>query len=286
MLLRWLIHNMVMPAVKERVIEGVSQDVRQSREPADTVTQRPLPPCEIAIVFGSKVEAEATRLRLTREALVRRSRAATWTAGMLAGRSVIVAYCGPNGSAAGTVEALLDSKSPEWVISAGFAAGLREELRRGHIVMPQRLVAENESELTVDFRIADGVAEGTRGLQLGRLVTVDHLVRTPEQRQELADRFGAVACDTDAMGIAKVCRNRKAKFLAVRVVSEVLNDRLPPEIEAMLAQSSLASKLGAAAGAMLNRPASVQDLWRMKEAGMKASSRLTKFLAGVVPQLT
>ena len=86
--------------------------------------------------------------------------------------------------------------------------------------------------------------------------------------------------------LAEICRKLKSKFLAVRIISDTVDDVLPKEIENLLDQSSLAGKLGAVAGAILNRPSSVKDMWRLREAAIKASDRLAKFLTGVMSQLS
>jgi adenosylhomocysteine nucleosidase len=101
----------------------------------------------------------------------------------------------------------------------------------------------------------------------------------------LAAEFGAIACDMETMAVAQVCRRRHVRFLAVRVISDGLDDRLPPEMERMLDQRSLAGKLGAATRAIFQRPGSVKDMWRLQETARRASDRLANFLAGVIPQL-
>ena len=48
---------------------------------------------------------------------------------------------------------------------------------------------------------------------------------------------------------------------------------------------ALASKLGAAAGAIMKRFSAAKDLWKLREDALKASDRLAKFLASIVEQL-
>ena len=111
------------------------------------------------------------------------------------------------------------------------------------------------------------------------------LVRQRDEKEQLAAEFGAVACDMETMAVAQVCRRRQVRFLSVRIISDGLDDRLPPEVEHMLDQQSLAGKLGAATRAVFQRPGSVKDMWKLREIAHRASDRLAKFLVGVVPQL-
>lgn len=285
MLLRWLIHNLVVPTVKDRVIETVNRKrgaVDQPEEPDNFE----LPPCEIALLFGSAIEAEGTRLKLTHDQSGR-SGDIQVHAGMFAGKSVILAVSGegPTVARAATLN-LLDALQPNWIVASGFATGLCDDLRRGQIIMPNRLLAEGRNELEIGFRIDPEVAASTPGLHVGRLLSVDRLVRTPEERRRLAELHAAFACDCESAAVAEACRERGTRFLAIRVVSDTVDDRLPPDVEALIGQTTLAGKLGATAGTLFHRPKAAQDLWKMRDSATRASDRLANFLAGVVPQLT
>ena len=109
---------------------------------------------------------------------------------------------------------------------------------------------------------------------------------TPEEKTELGRQHEALACDMETMVIAEVCRQQKVRFLAVRVITEGVDERLPVELERMFAQKTIAGKLGAATGAILRRPGAVKDWWKYQQEGLQASERLAKFLSGIVAQLT
>ena len=64
-----------------------------------------------------------------------------------------------------------------------------------------------------------------------------------------------------------------------------MDDELPPEIANLLAQKTWAAKVGATAGALLNRFSAAKDMWQMREQALKASDRLAKFLKGLLAQL-
>jgi adenosylhomocysteine nucleosidase len=71
----------------------------------------------------------------------------------------------------------------------------------------------------------------------------------------------------------------------VRIISDTVDDRLPPEIEMLLAEKSLAGKLGTAAAAILNRFSAVGDMWQLYEDALKCSQRLARFLRGMIGQM-
>ena len=95
----------------------------------------------------------------------------------------------------------------------------------------------------------------------------------------------AISCDMESFAIAQACKEAQVRFLAVRVISDTLNDRLPPELTALMKQQTLAGKLGAATGAVFKRPSSVKDMWKLRATATKASETLATFLAGLIPQL-
>jgi adenosylhomocysteine nucleosidase len=120
---------------------------------------------------------------------------------------------------------------------------------------------------------------------VGRLLTVDSLLREPAERRLLAEKHGAIAVDMESFAVAEACRASGVAFMAVRIISDAVDDELPPEIEHLLAQKSFAGKLGAATGAILKRFSAAKDLWKLREDALKASDRLAKFLGGIMDQL-
>jgi adenosylhomocysteine nucleosidase len=178
-------------------------------------------------------------------------------------------------------QALIDGHSPAWIISAGFSGALQSGMKVGDIVVASSIVDTEGGELAIDLKMA---ADPAKGLHVGRLLTVDRIVRTIEEKKALAERCAALAVDMESLAVAQVCRQAKVRFLAVRVISDDLSADLPAEITSVVGSSGTV-RLGAAVGAIFKRPGAVKDLWRLREQGMDAAERLAKFLEGVVAQL-
>ena len=162
---------------------------------------------------------------------------------------------------------------------------MTDELRRGHVLMADSVATEAGEQLAVGIKLEPHVLAASKGLHVGRLVTVDRLIRHPGERRALAERTAALACDMETFGVAQACRDAGTRLLSVRIVSDAVDDELPREIEHLLSQKSLAGKIGAAAGAVMHRFSAAKDLWNLREDALKASDRLAKFLRGVVGQL-
>ncbi len=292
MLLRYLVNTWLRQAAQEKLQEAVSDFAKGAAEsaPADehepALADAPPPPCAAAFLFALGVESGGFVDRL-HDVDRRRFRTRIEYDGTLQDRRVLAVDSGVGGElAAQAAERLIARHQPAWVVSAGFAAALQEDVRRGHVLMADTVVDAAGQEWSVGLKMDPQAVAATRGLHVGRLLTVDRLIHAAEERRMLGEQFNAAACDMETAAVAEVCRRRKTRFLSVRVISDALADELPPELETLLNQKTSAAKLGAAAGAIFRRPSSVKDMWRLKEEAIKASDRLAKFLEGVLPQLT
>ena len=98
----------------------------------------------------------------------------TFRGGLYDGIRIAVVESGPGQSrAARATQALLDAHSPKWIISTGFAGALKPELKTGDLVVANCIVTTSGDELTIDVGMDSDAA---RGLHVGRLLTVDHMV--------------------------------------------------------------------------------------------------------------
>ena len=301
MLLRWLVNQYVGQAARRRLESVVVETLRGGRtacgppqsgdtqaaadaegRPQSPHGQELAPPCDVAVIFALGIESGGT-IDMLDEASTTRVGPFTEHAGRLCGKEAVVVESGvgPQAAAKATAD-VVDFHQPLWVVSAGFAGALDGSLRRGHILMASEVVSDDAPPLSVGFKLH---ARQTPGLHVGRLVTTDKLVRTRAEKESLGKRHQALACDMESYAIAEVCRLKGVRFLSVRIISDALDDELPKEVERLLAQKTVAGKLGAAAKAVFQRPGSALDFFKLQDDALKASDRLAKFLTGLLVQL-
>ena len=178
-------------------------------------------------------------------------------------------------------QAVLEAHTPAYVVSCGFSGGLRPELKLGHIVMANAITDTHGHDMRLDFSPPKQLPPGVHA---GRLVVVDELVRTTEEKAALSEAHDALAVDLESLAVAQVCRDRGVGFMAVRVISDDLETDLPPEIPSVLAATP-GRRVGAALGSLFKRPGSYKDLWKLREQARFAAERLAQFLDGVIEQL-
>ena len=176
---------------------------------------------------------------------------------------------------------LLEGHHPVWVVACGFAGSLRDDIKIGDIVVSNAVLDSAGDELATPHGMTSDPAHH---LHVGRFVTTEAIVRRVAEKRELAERFDAIACDMESHAVAAACREAGVPFMSVRVVTDDLSADLPAEVHALL-ESTGAGRLGAAVGALWNRPESVKDLWKLRENATAAARRLAPFLASVIEQL-
>ena len=194
--------------------------------------------------------------------------------------AVVESGLGPSRAERATV-ALLDAHQPKWIVSTGFCGALIPSLKIGEIVVANEVTNLQGDTLKIDVGMT---TDPSRGLAVGRTLTVEKMVRKISEKQAFAEKTGAIAVDMETYAIASLCRERKERFLAVRAVSDDLSADLPDEVLSLVGETG-AVRIGAVIGALWKRPGSYKDMWHLRENAMLCADRLSKFLDGVVRQL-
>ena len=206
----------------------------------------------------------------------------TFRGGLYDGIRIAVVESGPGQTrAARATQALLDAHAPKWIISTGFAGALQPELKTGDLVVANRIVTTSGDELTIDVGMDSDTA---RGLHVGRLLTVDHMVRTITEKKQLAEQTSSLAVEMESFAVATVCQRAKTRCMAIRAISDDLSADLPPEVLSLVGETG-AVRFGAVIGSLFKRPSSIKDMWRLREQAAVAADRLADFLDGIVLQL-
>jgi adenosylhomocysteine nucleosidase len=268
------------------VVETAREKLAEAAETTETETPSPEErPCDVGVVFALRIESGGLEDRL--EGVVGiRGHGFVVRQGRLKGRHLVVVRSGPGPEAARhATEALILGHHPQWVISAGFAGGLSPELNRHDLVMPDGLVNAAGDRLAVDVKVDAASLAQKPQLHVGRLLSVDRVVRLPEEKRALGEKYQALAADMETFAVAEACRRHHVRFLAVRIVTDAADDELPPEVQHLLRQKTRAAKFGAVVGAAWRRLSSVKDMLKLKENALVASDRLAKFLASIIERL-
>ena len=78
-------------------------------------------------------------------------------------------------------------------------AGLCPSLKRNDILIADRLLDANGGEMPLELPAGLAAAAAQPGVHCGPLLTADHVVRLPSEKQSLFRRYGAMAVDMETL---------------------------------------------------------------------------------------
>lgn len=296
MLLRFLIHQLVREKAEQSLREAMARAANpeastrsqsgKDHDPSRSDPLDPAPPCDIAILFTSDLEAGGIIDRLQQKVSTQ-CVSFVEHRGEIASKSIVIAICQSNDplDIQAATNDLIDLHQPRWFIVAGFASSLVPGIKRGTVMMANRIANHRGGELDTGLKVDADSFSKEQGTMLGKLLTVGRVLRSAKERQTCRDQFGADAADLESAIIAEVCRDRSIPLIAVRAISDEFEDEVPPELRQFNAQKTIAGKLGATAGALMRRPSALKEFWKMKQDAMEVSDKLAKFLGGAIRQL-
>ena len=286
MLLRYLVTNWIQGQAKQKLQGSVTDYLSQATSGTTADSDNQIETVDVAIVMSLAVEAGGLYDLLENKMTIA-GPGFKEHIGYLGETAVSLVESGEGAkAAANATQLILQSRQPKSVVSAGFATGLIVEARKGHMVMANEVTNTAGETLAIPFAISEEEAANSKGLHVGRLLTVNKIISKVNQKQELAEKHQAIALDMETAAVAKICAEHQVRFMSVRIITDSLMDQLPRHLEHILKQKKTTSMLGAAASALINNPSSIKEMWNLRDVAMKASDKLARFLTGVVEQLS
>lgn len=243
-----------------------------------------MPNCDVGLLFATGTEQGGLDDRLEQKTTIRATRF-TVRRGLLRGRSLAVVTSGVGGtSARRACEILIAGHRPRLIVSAGFAGGLDPRVKRGDFLSARSVVNGDGGEIAVALE-PDSPPPRAGQLHVGRLLTVDRIVARPEDKAALGRRFDALAVDMETWEVADVCRQASIDWVSLRVISDAVDESLPPEIERVARQPNTPRRVGAALGVLLQRPSRLKNFLKLRLDGVALSAELAAYLETLIVRL-
>ena len=213
------------------------------------------------IIFALAVEADPFAARVS-GSVSTQAGGLTIHAGSLAGRQIVWVVAGAGEErAAHAAGLLIDGHRPHCIVSPGFAGGLVENLPRGSLTTPHRVLRRGHEPIDLAPWPENPLASPTATT----LLTADTIASTPLEKRALAQATGADLVDMETWGVARRARAAGLECHSLRVISDAVADQLPPEVARLVQPQSSLRRLGAACAALGRRPGAAVDLWRLWE---------------------
>ncbi len=168
------------------------------------------------------------------------------------------------------------SRGARAVVSAGICGGLAPTLGVGGIVIADAVVA-NDLRIPVDARWADELASRLPHATRGALAGSDCIVAAAADKAALHSATGALAADMESHVAARVAAAHGLAFAALRVVSDVADQSLPPAVARALGPDGR-PRIGAVLASVAARPGQIPALIRTARDSERAFGELLRSL--------
>lgn len=212
----------------------------------------------IAIAFALEFESVSFRARQDE-----RLRVAVWLLGTM------------GAGAAEILERKLAEITPALVVSAGFAGGLQPDLKAGDL-----LIGTNYS----DSKITTGLTLDEKW-RAGNMLTEAAIVERAADKRRLGVNTGCLAADLETAHIARVCAAHNVPMLAVRCISDTVDEDMPVPAHTLLNPETGRPEPLQLFRHLIANPANVPGFNKLLKNAKLAQKRLAEGLDEILPQL-
>lgn len=205
---------------------------------------KPYNECNLGIVFALPSEERGLRHVLSQSRLLatRDKSHDRWRVGNV-NLSVEVGGIGRRNCAA-AVDRMITGGA-QWVICAGFAGALSENLHVGDVIVADSVLSEGCEAIGCSRGLLEAVPpSGALGYSIhkGIILTVDHIVSTAVEKSQLRTRTEAHAVDMESYAAAEICRRRGIPFLSIRSITDTAQHDLCASVEILASHLSPVAK--------------------------------------------
>jgi adenosylhomocysteine nucleosidase len=176
----------------------------------------------------------------------------------------------------------LEAERPDFLISSGFAGGVREDLQVGDLIL-----AKNFSDQQLLAK-AQQILTGCK-VQAVKIFTSTTIINSIADRNEIARANDAVAVDMETAVIATACATHGVPMLSLRVVTDSLEEPFPAPPTVLFNIEQQRTDLGKLITHLLRHPVAIWRLLRFTRriAGARAilANAIVALLRSEAPQL-
>lgn len=144
--------------------------------------------------------------------------------------NTLVALSGIGADRAYTAGSVLVSQGATALLSWGFAAGLDDRLDAGCLLLPEVIISasgEIHPVSTEWHRRLVQTLEPKHPVRTDALVESDAIVQTSAEKHALAKRTQAAATDMESAAHARLAKDRRLPFIAIRAIIDTASTDIP-----------------------------------------------------------
>ena len=175
------------------------------------------------------------------------------------------------------IEKFLKDRQFDYLISAGFAGALTDDLQVGDVLLAKNF-------LTVDLG-ERWSSLSTLPIHLADMLTVPALIDSGEERMKLARASGAGAVDMETEFIARACIAEGIPLLSLRVISDTSRELFPAPANVLFDIERQQTRMLKLAGHLLAHPGHVPRLVQFARRIARVRKILAKALVEIIRAL-
>ncbi|HEY2117694.1 MAG TPA: hypothetical protein VGH37_00795 [Candidatus Acidoferrum sp.] len=176
-----------------------------------------------------------------------------------------------------------EDERPDVVISSGLAGALKEALKPGDVVVPQRnRTLNNDADATADEHLLERAVQ-SGGRRIETLITAKQLVQTAGEKNRLA--FFGEAVDMESAYVMAKCVEAQIPCVTIRSVSDGFDEDLPIDFDRCLTPQGGVRPMNLL-NAIVERPSGLPKLIRFGRQSNRAAHKLIEFLDSFVATLS
>jgi len=173
-------------------------------------------------------------------------------------------------------------------VSSGLAGGLRPAYEIGHVLVAQEIFSENlrddrESRVMEGSPALVSFATESGATVVERFFTANHVVASAEEKQLLGAKADAV--EMESFEILREARADGIPAVAIRAVSDTLNEDLPLDMSEILTDEGQVS-IPRVLGQVARHPQALPSLMRLGQNSKRAAENLAQFLNQFVARVS
>lgn len=181
------------------------------------------------------------------------------------------------------LKAALAFGHPKYILLVGYAGGTTPIVSTGSLVVGSGMIGEksgrrfsSDNELLAK---AQGICEEEKwSYQIGDLVTVDRVIRSPYEKADLGATYSALALEMEAAVLANVAQERNIPYLVVKAILDPVEEWVPP-LEGCY-EATGEPKWMPLTKRVLQNPKEMMKLPKLYYWATQARSAIAKFLEG------
>ncbi len=164
------------------------------------------------------------------------------------------------------------------LVSWGCAGGLLPGLSPGSLILPERILAADQSVYPVDPIWHEGLCSQLKGYlnsHRGVLAESTNVLASGAEKAALLRRTGAVAVDMESASIARVAKGTRIPFMSIRAITDAAEMDIPRSALDSIDEFGKVRPLRLLSG-IFRRPAEILALVRMGRNFRAAVATLAK----------